>query len=59
MTDHPSTGPAQREACPLCEQRDDTYCHHPGPVVDTWTCPACGHDWTVQITQRGGTPRAG
>ncbi len=40
-----------REACPLCGQCDDTYCLHPGPGVDTWTCPACGHDWTVAVSE--------
>lgn len=41
----------QREDCPLCGQSDDTHCAHPGPGADTWTCPACGHDWSVEVTE--------
>ncbi len=45
------TNAEQREACPLCGQRDDTYCLHPGPGGDLWTCPGCGHDWTVAVVE--------
>ncbi|MPZ64544.1 MAG: DUF2493 domain-containing protein [Pseudonocardiaceae bacterium] len=35
-----SSSVEQREQCPLCGQCDDT-----------WTCPACGHDWAVPIAE--------
>lgn len=44
-----TTSAEQREHGPLCGQRDDTYCLHPGPCSDLWACPACGHNWTVEV----------